>query len=99
MEAAKKAPKIARTKFVEIHQTELAGIDLEFEVVDGIPDREIVRRAKEIQSDLILMATHGWTGFKHFILGGVAEKTVRKAPCSVLTVRPAANTGGDASQA
>jgi nucleotide-binding universal stress UspA family protein len=35
-----------------------------------------------------VMGTHGRTGLKHALLGSVAEKVVRKAPCPVLTVRP-----------
>lgn len=38
--------------------------------------------------DLIVMGTHGRTGLKHALLGSVAEKTVRHAPCPVLVVRP-----------
>jgi universal stress protein A len=37
--------------------------------------------------DLIVMGTHGRTGFKHALIGSVAEKLVRTAPCPVLTVR------------
>ena len=50
--------------------------------------RPVSDRAKELNADLIVMTTHGWTGLKHFFLGSVAEKIVRKAPCSVLTIRP-----------
>lgn len=39
-------------------------------------------------ADLIVMATHGRTGLKHFFFGSVAEKVLRRAPCCVLTVRP-----------
>lgn len=54
----------------------------------GVPLVEILRYAREIQADLIVMGTHGRTGIKHFLIGSVAEKVVRKAPCPVLTVRP-----------
>ena len=37
--------------------------------------------------DLIVMGTHGHTGLAHMLMGSVAEKVVRKAPCPVLTVR------------
>ena len=37
--------------------------------------------------DLIVMGTHGWTGFKHLILGSTAENVVRTAKCPVLTVK------------
>lgn len=47
---------------------------------------EIVRYAKTANIDLIVIGTHGRTGIKHMLLGSVAEKVVRKAPCPVLTV-------------
>jgi nucleotide-binding universal stress UspA family protein len=58
------------------------------EVQSGPPFVEIVRYAKEHDVDLIVMGTHGRTGIAHALIGSVAEKVVRKAPCPVLTVRP-----------
>ncbi len=49
---------------------------------------EIIRFAQEKPFDLIAIGTHGRTGLAHVLLGSVAEKIVRKAPCPVLTVRP-----------
>ena len=48
---------------------------------------DIIRRAEEDKSDLIVMGTHGRTGLPHIVLGSVAERVVRHAPCPVLTVR------------
>ena len=48
---------------------------------------EIIQYAKEVQADLIVVGTHGRTGLKHMIIGSVAEKVVRKAPCPVLSVK------------
>ena len=53
----------------------------------GIPAHEIVEMAKETGVDLIVIATHGYTGWKHFCIGSTAEKVVRAAPCPVLVVR------------
>lgn len=53
----------------------------------GVPSNEIVKFADEEAVDLIVMGTHGWTGFKHLILGSTAENVVRVAGCPVLTVR------------
>jgi nucleotide-binding universal stress UspA family protein len=47
----------------------------------------IVDLAEEIGADLIIMGTRGHTGLKHVLLGSVAERTLRHAPCSVLTVK------------
>ena len=41
--------------------------------------------------DLIAMTTHGRTGLSHALIGSVAEKVVRQAPCPVLTIRPKAD--------
>ena len=51
------------------------------------PYAEILRYALEHQVDLIVMGTHGRGGVSHFLLGSIAEKVVRRAPCPVLTVR------------
>ena len=53
----------------------------------GDPAKEIVRIAKEEQIDMIVIATHGLTGWQHLVFGSVAEKVVRTAKCPVLTVR------------
>ncbi|MHA3770379.1 universal stress protein [Verrucomicrobiota bacterium sgz303538] len=48
---------------------------------------EIVLAAKELEADLIVIATHGYTGLKHVFLGSTAERVVRHAPCPVLVLR------------
>jgi nucleotide-binding universal stress UspA family protein len=53
----------------------------------GLPAHEIVEEAKDSDVDLIVIATHGYTGWKHFCIGSTAEKVVRAAPCPVLVVR------------
>lgn len=53
----------------------------------GLPSHEIVEAAKEMDVDLIIVATHGYTGWKHFCIGKTAERVVRAAPCPVLVVR------------
>ena len=56
-------------------------------VTHGDPAREIVRVAEEEGVGLIVIATHGLTGWQHIVFGSVAEKVVRTARCPVLTVR------------
>lgn len=53
----------------------------------GSPFVEIVRYAKTNDIDLLVMGTHGRGAIAHMLMGSVAEKVVRKAPCPVLTVR------------
>jgi nucleotide-binding universal stress UspA family protein len=54
----------------------------------GQAAERLIAAAKEKNADLIVMATHGRTGLSHALMGSVAEKLVRQAPCPVLTVRP-----------
>jgi nucleotide-binding universal stress UspA family protein len=54
----------------------------------GPPFVEIIRYAKDQAIDLIVLGTHGRGGLAHVLMGSVAERVVRKAPCPVLTVRP-----------
>ncbi len=61
--------------------------ELETLIKTGKPFVEINETAKEIDADLIIMATHGHTGVEHLLFGSTAEKVVRKAPCPVLTLR------------
>ena len=53
----------------------------------GVATHEIVQAAEELDVDLIIMATHGVRGWKHFGLGSTADRVARAAPCPVLVVR------------
>jgi universal stress protein A len=53
----------------------------------GVATYEIIEAAKELHIDLIVIATHGFTGWKHFAIGSTAERVARAAPCPVLVVR------------
>jgi len=64
-----------------------AKLDARLVIKKGSPFVEIVRYAKNENSDLIVMGTHGRGPIAHMLMGSVAEKVVRKAPCPVLTVR------------
>jgi nucleotide-binding universal stress UspA family protein len=55
-------------------------------VTDGPIVDEILRVAGELPADLLVMGTHGLSGFERLLLGSITEKTLRKAPCPVLTV-------------
>ncbi len=63
------------------------GLSIVQEIREGPPFLEIIRYAKENDVDLMVLGTHGRSGLAHALLGSVAEKVVRKAPCPVLTVR------------
>jgi nucleotide-binding universal stress UspA family protein len=64
-----------------------AGVELSFVLRQGAAWSEIQAVAKEIKADLVVIGSHGRRGLSRALLGSVAEKVVRTAPCPVLTVR------------
>jgi len=64
-----------------------ASLPVETMLITGAPYVEINNAAKDLNSDLVILSTHGRTGLKHFFLGSTAERVVRHAPCPVLTIR------------
>ncbi|MGD8387155.1 MAG: universal stress protein [Desulfobacteraceae bacterium] len=76
------------------------GIRARGQVVQGNPAEEIAAAAERENADVIVIATHGWTGWRRFVFGSVAEKVVRLASCPVLTIpvpessSPAGSDGG-----
>lgn len=67
-------------------QVSAAGVVAKTYLSNSPPSYAIVDAAEEFSSDLIIMGTRGLTGLKHVFLGSVAERTLRHAPCPVLTV-------------
>jgi nucleotide-binding universal stress UspA family protein len=56
-------------------------------VAVGEPPSEILRAAESRDVDMIVLSTHGETGWRHLVFGSVAERVVRLAHCPVLTIR------------
>ena len=67
-----------------VQEAELQG---ESAIVEGIPFQVIIDTAESRDIDIIVMGTHGRTGLTHALMGSVAEKVVRLAPCPVLVTR------------
>lgn len=67
-----------------------AGVPVEPEIAGGDPVGAIIREAERREADLIVMGTHGRSGFNRIVLGSVAESVLRQATCPVLTVPPRA---------
>ena len=65
-----------------------SGHTIPLHTTEGDAAKEIVRRATEWNADLIIVGTHGRSGYDRLALGSVAEKVLRKAPCPVLTLPP-----------
>jgi len=80
----------------DLAKIHFAGIDCTCTVIEATAGvhLEIVEFAAANGSDLIIMATHGRTGFSHLLIGSVAERVVREAKCPVLVVPSKKNWHG-----
>ena len=91
--------KFARQKLADLAKLEGKGdAAVTSSVRTGNPFHEITTAAREDATDLVVIATHGYTGAKRVVLGSTAERVVRHAPCPVLTV-PTSSTPGRAGKA
>lgn len=68
-------------------------VDLENRVLLGKPDAAIVAAAQKSRTELIVMGSHGRTGFKRLLLGSVVEGVIGRAACPVLVVKQTAESG------
>jgi nucleotide-binding universal stress UspA family protein len=83
----KAARKNAERKMREFTRSvNFGAVKFETAFTDGSPVIDICAFAKGQDVDLIITSTHGFTGFRHVLIGSVAEQVVRHAPCSVLVV-------------
>jgi universal stress protein A len=82
-------PEVSQEKLLEIlHQFRVSDpkVQVEYRLANG-GVQEILRQASEIGADLIVMGTHGRTGFSWLLMGSVAELVLREAKCPVVTVK------------
>lgn len=70
-----------------VDRCDAAGLVTTDEIVVGKPAHVIAQAAASRETDLIVMGTHGQGALAHLVLGSVAERVIRAAPCAVLTVR------------
>ena len=85
--------KEARARLAQIvKETLKPEVQSVIEVRSGVPDLDIVRAARDLAVDLIVMVTHGRTGLEHWVLGSVTEHVIREAPCPVLVLHHTAST-------
>jgi nucleotide-binding universal stress UspA family protein len=68
----------------------LTGFPVATAILIGSPAAELVRFARDREIDLLVVATNGRRGLAHLVMGSVAERVVREAPCSILVARAAA---------
>lgn len=74
-------------------------VQVDAEVLTGDAVEAVISYARDVNADLVVMATHGRGGLSHMLMGSVAEQIVRKAPCPVLTLKQPmpVSTGGESS--
>jgi nucleotide-binding universal stress UspA family protein len=85
----RQSERAAKQELERISQSRLLnGIKMEPTMRCGEPAEEIGRLVEQLRIDLAVMSTHGHTGFRHRVLGSVAEEVVRTLRCPVLTVGP-----------
>jgi len=82
----KKAAEAHLNQFIAQHMPDVQD-SVKKAVIIGKPFAEIIHYARDRDIDLIVLGTHGRSALGSMLLGSVAEKVVRKAPCAVLTVR------------
>ena len=87
------SPEEAREKLWEAIHKPYPGeatLDVEHRLEEGDPLQGILRVARETRCDLIVIGMHPKSGWMGWLLGGMAEKVIHKAPCSVLVIKQAA---------
>jgi nucleotide-binding universal stress UspA family protein len=96
IEAVPTYPNVLETEVRELRDTmapwvedaaRIAGRAVGSTVVPGTPADDIVRFARERAIDVVVLGTHGRSGLTRLLLGSVAERVVREAPCPVLVTR------------
>jgi nucleotide-binding universal stress UspA family protein len=80
------APESLRERLALIRPAE-DEVDVQHYLLEGDPAEEIVELARDSLCDLIVMGTHGRTGLGRLLMGSVAERVMRRAPCPVLTIK------------
>ena len=84
MGAVREAAIQATRRWADTARTQ--GVRVREEISAGFPANEIATLAKDVGADLIVMGTRGLSGLEHVLLGSVTERTIRIAPCPVLTI-------------
>ena len=88
-----KAAKDNATKLLEDTAAKLRAlcgdkkVDISTDVLFGSPESRIVETADEVKPDLVVVGSHGYSGWERLLIGSVSDSVVHHAPCSVLVVR------------
>lgn len=87
LEESRAAAQTRLKRLADRVRRQLPGIRVRGLLAEGQAEIEILRTARRLRCDAIVLATHGRTGLAHVLIGSVAERVLRMAPCPVLTVR------------
>ena len=79
--------RTAKRVLNEVKDTLQTNLDVEYHILFGNPSAEIVYFAEKIETDMIIIGKHGYSGFKKFMMGSVSAKVVNNAECTVVVVR------------
>jgi nucleotide-binding universal stress UspA family protein len=71
-----------------VRTVDATGVTMRIDARSGVPVAGILEEASAQRSDLIVLGTHGHSGFDRWVLGSVTEKILRKASCPVMTIPP-----------
>ncbi len=85
MSRENRAKHVEEALHEELTDPKYEGLDVRVEF--GSPARHIVDVAAEVKADMIVISSHGRTGWRHLLLGSVTEAVVRHAHCPVLVIR------------
>jgi nucleotide-binding universal stress UspA family protein len=85
------APWLVADRVAAVCADAVTGVQVDAVTSAGEPVHEILRHADTLGADLLVLGTHGNSGFRHLVLGSVTEKVLRRAACPVLTVPPRAS--------
>ena len=88
VERMEKMAVVEMEKLVEDSETLQRLRNFHCRVASGKPWEEILRMSSNIGADIIIMGTHGREGLERAFVGSVTEKVIRRAPCSVVCVKP-----------
>jgi nucleotide-binding universal stress UspA family protein len=77
----------ARLAAVRAHHPAPPDVEVEYRLAEGDPADEVLRAARELGCDLIVMGTHGRSGLSRWFMGSVTEQVLREAACPVLAVK------------
>jgi nucleotide-binding universal stress UspA family protein len=64
-----------------------SAVDIFEVLIEGVPHKEIINYSRESEIDMIVIASHGWTGQNHTIMGNIADKIMRHADVPVICVK------------